>query len=74
MDETYTPSEMLAMVDKAIRAVMLGGQSYRIGTQSVTRADLALLRQMRSDLQAQIESGADSALLSNTFVAVFEGR
>lgn len=73
MDE-YTLQQRLSEVNKAIHAVLLGGQSYKLGSRSVTRADLALLRSMRDDLEAQLESGNASPLLSNTFVAVFEGR
>ncbi len=74
MDGTYTAAELLELVDQAIQAVLLGGQSYRIGTQSVTRADLDLLRRMRSDLKAQLANEEGSSLLANTFVAVFDGR
>jgi len=70
----YTPRQRLAEVNKAIQAVLLGGQSCKLGSRSVTRADLALLRSMRDDLEAQLENETSSPLLSNTFVAVFEGR
>jgi len=73
MDE-YTLEQRLSEVNKAIHAVLLGGQSYKLGSRSVTRADLALLRSMRDDLEAQLGSGEPSPLLSNTYVAVFEGR
>ena len=74
MDTEYSPQQRLAEVNKAIQAVLLGGQSYKLGSRSVTRADLALLRAMRDDLEAQLESGNSSPLLSNTFVAIFDGR
>lgn len=73
MDE-YTLEQRLSEVNKAIHAVLLGGQSYKLGSRSVTRADLALLRSMRDDLEAQLASGENSHLLDNTYVAVFEGR
>ena len=47
MDNDYTPQQRLQEVNKAIQAVLLGGQSYKIGSRSLTRADLALLRAMR---------------------------
>ena len=53
MDNDYTPQQRLQEVNKAIQAVLLGGQSYKIGSRSLTRADLALLRAMRDDLEAQ---------------------
>ena len=70
----YTPSQMLAEVNKAIQAILVGGQSYKIGSRSLTRADLALLRDMQHDLEAQIAAEADRSLFSNTYVAVFDGR
>ena len=74
MDNDYTPQQRLQEVNKAIQAVLLGGQRYKIGTRSLTRADLALLRSMRDDLEAQIASEEHSCLLDNTYVAFFEGR
>lgn len=65
----------LAEVNTAIHAVMLGGQSYKIGSRSLTRADLALLRSMRDDLETQIAEAEDSTcVLRNTWVAFFDGR
>lgn len=74
MKNQYDAEQRLAEVNKAIQAVLLGGQSYKLGTRSVTRADLALLRSMRDDLEAQLAAEDNTPLLSNTFVAVFEGR
>lgn len=74
MENDYTPQQRLMEVNKAIQAVLLGGQSYKIGSRSLTRADLALLRAMRDDLEAQIASGEESHLMDNTYVAFFEGR
>ncbi len=74
MDTEYTPQQRLIEVNKAIQAVLLGGQSYKIGLQSVTRADLALLRAMRDDLEAQLSQGEPSTLMPDVSVAVFEGR
>ena len=74
MDNDYTPQQRLQEVNKAIQAVLLGGQSYKIGSRSLTRADLALLRAMRDDREAQIASEGNSQLLDNTYVAFFEGR
>lgn len=38
-----TPKEQLDAVNQAIYSILAGGQSYRIGTRSLTRADLAEL-------------------------------
>ena len=62
----------LKVVNDAIYAVLVGAQSYKIGSRSITRADLALLREMRKELQAEIAAEGDSSLLDNTYVAFFE--
>ncbi len=73
-EQKQSVAERLLEVDTAIHAVLFGGQSYKLGTRSVTRADLALLRQMRDDLAAQLQSEEDGSLFGRTVVAVFDGR
>lgn len=68
------PREQLETVNDAIYAVLRGGQSYRIGTRQLTRADLELLLEMQSKLQAQVAVSEESSLLQDTYVAVFDGR
>lgn len=70
----YIAAEMLEEVNKAIYTVLAGGQSYKIGSRSLTRADLSLLYNMKNDLTAQVAAQEDSRLLDDTYVAVFEGR
>ena len=70
----YTPEQMLSEVNKAIQSILIGGQSYKIGSRSLTRADLGLLRDMQHDLQAQVANQESSCLFSDTVVAVFDGR
>lgn len=70
----FTPAELLGEVDKAVQAILVGGQSYKIGSRSLTRADLALLLSTRKDLQAQIAAEGDGGLFSDTYVAFFDGR
>lgn len=60
-------------VNNAISKILVGGQEYRIGTRSLTRADLGKLLEMQKDLQAQIVNG-NRGLMDNTYLAVFEGR
>lgn len=69
-----TREEQLAEVNKAIYSVLAGGQSYTIGSRSLTRADLSLLKQMREELEAEITADASNHLIDNTFVAFFTGR
>lgn len=68
------PKDLLDQVNQAITTVLVGGQSYKIGSRSLTRADLALLRSMKSDLEAQVAAEGDNGLLGRTFVVFFEGR
>ena len=72
--DRQTLAQRLLEVDTAIHAVLLGGQSYKLGTRSVTRADLALLRKMRDDLAAQLQTEENGNLLGGVVVAGFEGR
>ena len=72
--DRQTLAQRLLEVDTAIHAVLLGGQSYKLGTRSVTRADLARLRKMRDDLAAQLQTEENGNLLGGVVVAVFEGR
>ena len=67
-----TAAEQLGVVNDAIYAVLVGSQSYKIGSRSITRADLSLLRAMREELQAEVAAEGESSLLDNTYVAVFE--
>lgn len=73
-NSSYAPQQMLDEVNKAIQSILLGGQSYKIGSRSLTRADLGLLRDMKNDLMAQLASDVSSSLFSDTVVAVFDGR
>ncbi len=70
----FTPAEMLQEVDKAIYAVLVGGQSYKIGSRRLNRADLNLLYNMKNDLTAQVARNQSSSLLDDTYVAFFDGR
>lgn len=68
------PAELLVQVNNAITAVLVGGQSYKIGSRQLTRADLAMLKAMRDDLEAQVAADTPSHLLDRTYVAYFDGR
>ena len=67
MSTNTKAAEMLEQVNSAISAVLAG-------SRSLTRADLAQLKAIRDDLEAQIDSGTDNCLLDRTFVAFFDGR
>ena len=70
----YTVAQRLAEVNQAIQAVMLGGQSYKIGSRSLTRADLSTLRSMRNELESMLAADEQTPLFSDVYVAFFEGR
>ncbi|MBF1011001.1 MAG: peptidylprolyl isomerase [Lachnoanaerobaculum sp.] len=73
VDRPMTNEEQIIEIDKAISSILRTGQSYKIGSRTLTRADLGTLRSMRKDLMAASEdNGTD--LFSNTFVAVFDRR
>lgn len=72
--KNLTATEMLQEVNKAIYAVLVGGQSYQIGSRKLTRADLNLLYNMKNDLTAQVQREGETQLLDDTYVAVFDGR
>lgn len=73
-ENNFTASQMLTEVNNAIYSVLVGGQSYKIGSRQLSRADLNLLYNMKNDLTAQIAAEGSTSLLDDTFVAVFEGR
>lgn len=65
--------ERLVEVNQAISNILVGGQEYRIGSRSLTRADLGKLLEMQRDLQAQL-ANQDTGLMDNTYLGIFEGR
>lgn len=72
--EDMTTEQLLSEVRKAIAVVLVGGQSYKIGSRQLTRADLAALQKLKTQLEEQIASESGHGLLDNTVVAVFDGR
>lgn len=69
-----TAQGMLEQVNNAIYSVLVGGQSYQIGSRKLTRADLKLLNEMKNDLMGQVAAQGSSSLLDDTYVAIFDGR
>ena len=74
MEGQMTAAEMLQQVNEAITKVLIGGQSYQIGSRKITRADFSMLQTMKKELQAEVNSEGNSSLLDNTYVAFFDGR
>ncbi len=73
MGKDIMAEEKLVEVNKAISNILVGGQSYRIGSRSLARADLHTLLAMQRDLQAQL-ANQDDGLMDNTYLGVFDGR
>ena len=74
MADSYSAQEMLDQVNKAIYAICVGGQSYKIGSRSLTRADLKQLYAMKNDLTAQVAAENSGGLLDDCYTAYFDGR
>ena len=70
----YSTSELLEHVNNAIVAITVGGQSYKIGSRSLTRADLKQLYTIKNDLTAQQAAESSGGLLDDCDVAYFDGR
>lgn len=69
-----TTRDMLDSINAAIMAITVGGQSYKIGSRALTRADLKQLYSMRNDLTAELAAENSTGLLDDCYVAVFDGR
>lgn len=69
-----TTKEMLDSVNAAIMAIAVGGQSYKIGSRSLTRADLKQLYTIKNDLTAQLQVESSGSLLDDCYVGIFSGR
>lgn len=69
-----TTRDMLDSINAAIVAVTVGGQSYKIGSRSLTRADLKQLYAMRNDLTAELAAENSTGLLDDCYTAIFDGR
>ena len=63
-ESRYTAKTLLVEVDNAIQRILVGGQSVKIGSRNLTRADLSLLLKTRNDLNAQIAAEGESSLMS----------
>lgn len=61
MDKNYIKEKLdncktrLAMYYKAEKSILEGAQSYAIGSRNLTRADLAEIRKMITNLEADVD-------------------
>ncbi len=66
--------EQLKEVRSAITSILMGGQSYKIGSRSLTRADLSELYAMKKELESVIAEENAGGLGRHTAAAVFGRR
>jgi hypothetical protein len=64
---------LLAQIDTAIEKILMTGQSYKIGSRSLTRADLSELKEWKKQVENEIAAG-DASNISGAYVAYFDGR
>lgn len=64
----------LSQVEEAINAILEGGQSYKIGTRALTRADLKELVSLRNQLVTEQGSADKDAGIPGASIALFSGR
>ena len=69
-----SPKEQLQIVNMAIQSVLEGGQSYKIGTRMLTRANLTELVRLQKSLMGLVAQDDNNNLFSDTYRAVFDGR
>lgn len=69
-----TIKERLEEVRTAISQILAGGQSYRIGSRSLTRADLAQLYKMQNELEAQLDEESSYNLGRGAAAVFFDRR
>ena len=69
-----SPKEQLHIVNTAIQSVLEGGQSYKIGTRMLTRANLTELVRLQKSLMGLVAQDDNNNLFSDTYRAVFDGR
>ena len=55
-------------------SVLEGGQSYKIGTRMLTRANLTELVRLQKSLMGLVAQDDNNNLFSDTYRAVFDGR
>ena len=65
-----TNADMLLEINNAIYKILVGGQSYTIGSRKLTRADLSQLYKMRQEIESLINAEENqSSLFDDCYVA-----
>lgn len=71
MDESR---KQLAEVKKAISKILIGGQSYKIGDMTMTRADLSKLYDMQKELENEIATNESGGFGRHSAAVFFDRR
>ncbi len=66
--------KQLEEVQAAISVILAGGQSYKVGSRALTRADLSKLYDMKKELEAAAAEETSSALGRRSAAAYFDHR
>ena len=75
MIPNLTDRELLQQVNQAISAILTTGQSYTIGSRTLTRANITELRNMQEYLTNKVAAQENNTpLIGGSYVAFFEGR
>lgn len=74
MPENLTKQEMLNEINNAIYAILVGGQSYKIGSRSLTRANITELKNLRAEIETELAQETETHLMDRAYVAFFDGR
>lgn len=75
MIPNLTDRELLQQVNQAISAILTTGQSYTIGSRTLTRANITELRNMQEYLSNKVAAQENNTpLIGGSYVAFFEGR
>lgn len=66
--------KQLAEINEAITKILAGGQSYKVGNRSLTRADLSTLYQMKKELENNASEDNSGGLGRSVAVSFFDKR
>lgn len=65
---------LLTNVKAAINSILIGGQSYTIGSRTFTRADLKQLRELRQELEARARKASPTGNVTHVEFNDSNGR
>lgn len=69
-----TNKEMLESINEAITKILTTGQAYKLGSKTITRADLNSLRYLKQELEAAADAEDSSPLGRRAAAAFFDRR